>query len=125
MSWVGSSVSRVEDSALLAGRGRFIDDFHLPGMLHAAVVRSPFAHARVGKIDCCEALKLPGVHAVLTHADLPQPFRDERLLLLVPNPAIRHPVTNYALATRFASPARRSPSLSPTTAMPRKMRRNG
>ncbi len=98
MSWVGSSVSRVEDSALLAGRGRFIDDFHLPGMLHAAVVRSPFAHARVGKIDCCEALKLPGVHAVLTHADLPQPFRDERLLLLVPNPAIRHPVTNYALA---------------------------
>ena len=98
MSWVGSSVPRLEDPALLTGRGQFVDDFHLPGMLHAAIVRSPYAHARVGAIDCSEALAMPGVHAVLTHADLPQQLRDERLLLLVPNPAIRHPVTNYALA---------------------------
>ena len=98
MSWVGSSVPRVEDPALLSGRGKFIDDFHLPDMLHAAVVRSPYAHAKVGKIDCAEALAMPGVHAVLTQDDLPQPFRDQRLLLLVPNPAIRHPITYFALA---------------------------
>jgi len=98
MSWVGSSVPRVEDPDLLTGQGQFIDDLHLPNMLHAAVVRSPYAHARIGKIDCSAALEMPGVHAVLTHADLPRQFRDQRLLLLVPNPGIRHPVTNYALA---------------------------
>lgn len=98
MSWVGSSVPRLEDPALLSGRGQFIDDLHLPNMLHAAFVRSPYAHARVRDVDPSEALAVPGVYAVLTQDDLPQPFRDERLLLLVPNPAIRHPVTCFALA---------------------------
>ena len=98
MNWVGSSVPRLEDPALLSGRGQFIDDFHLPDMLYAAVVRSPYAHARVGKVDCSEALAMPGVQAVLTQDDLPRPFREQRLLLLVPNPAIRHPITGYALA---------------------------
>lgn len=98
MSWVGSSVPRVEDPALLSGRGQFIDDYHLPGILHAAVVRSPYAHAKVGPIDASAALAMPGVHAVLTHADLPEPFQTQRLLLLVPNPGIRHPVTYYAVA---------------------------
>ena len=98
MSWVGSSVPRLEDPALLSGRGQFIDDLHLPNMLHAAFVRSPYAHARVRNVDPSEALAVPGVYAVLTQDDLPQPFRDERLLLLVPNPAIRHPVTCFALA---------------------------
>ena len=93
MNWVGSAVPRLEDPALLSGRGQFIDDFHLPDMLHAAVVRSPYAHARVGKVDCSEALAMPGVQAVLTQDDLPRPFRDQRLLLLVPNPSIRHPIT--------------------------------
>jgi carbon-monoxide dehydrogenase large subunit len=98
VSWVGSAVPRLEDPALLSGKGRFVDDFHMPNMLHAAVVRSPYAHARIRGIDVSAAMELPGVHAVLTHADLPEPFREARLLLLVPNPAIRHPVTYYALA---------------------------
>lgn len=97
MSWVGSRVTRVEDPALLKGEGRFVDDIHLPGMLQAAVVRSPFAHARIAGIDASAALAIPGVHAVVTHADLPEAFR-QPLPLLVPNPAIRYPVMQHVLA---------------------------
>ncbi|HKE66846.1 MAG TPA: hypothetical protein VKB59_19655, partial [Micromonosporaceae bacterium] len=48
---VGSSTLRVEDLRILTGRGRYVDDVRLPGMLHAAFVRSPFAHARILSID--------------------------------------------------------------------------
>ena len=51
MSVFGSSVPRLEDPALLRGRGRFVDDIRLPGMLHAAFVRSPHAHALIRGID--------------------------------------------------------------------------
>jgi carbon-monoxide dehydrogenase large subunit len=68
--YVGRSVQRVEDPRLLAGRGRFIDDIALPGMLYAAFVRSPHAHARIGSIDATEALATDGVVAVYTAADL-------------------------------------------------------
>ena len=75
---IGSRIRRVEDPRLLTGRGRFIDDIRLPGMLEAAVLRSPHAHARVLGIDTSRALALPGVHSVITGADLsgavqPQP----------------------------------------------------
>ena len=69
--WVGRTPLRVEDEALLRGRGRFIDDLApVPGAMHAALVRSPFAHARIGRIDVSVALRSPGVVAVLTGADL-------------------------------------------------------
>ena len=69
--WVGSTPRRVEDEALLRGRGRFIDDLApVPGAMDAALVRSPFAHARITRIDVSAALGLPGVVAVLTGADL-------------------------------------------------------
>mgnify|MGYP001811617941 CR=1 FL=1 len=51
MSWVGSAVKRVEDPALLQGKGQFVDDIHLPNMVEAAILRSPYAHARIGTID--------------------------------------------------------------------------
>ena len=47
----GASAKRKEDPALLRGEGQFVDDIHLPGMLHAAFVRSPHAHAKLGRID--------------------------------------------------------------------------
>lgn len=97
MSWVGSKVTRVEDPALLRGEGRFVDDIHLPGMLQAAFVRSSYAHARIGGIDAAAALAMPGVHAVLAHADLPEALRAP-LPLLVPNTAIRYPVMQHVLA---------------------------
>jgi carbon-monoxide dehydrogenase large subunit len=73
MTWqpsFGASVSRIEDQALLTGRGRFMDDIALPGTLSAVFVRSPIAHAIIKHIDAAAARAMPGVHAVYTHADL-------------------------------------------------------
>jgi 2-furoyl-CoA dehydrogenase large subunit len=68
---VGRSMERLEDPAILTGRGRYGDDLGVkPGTLHAAIVRSPHAHAELGKIDVGAALKSPGVRAVLTGADI-------------------------------------------------------
>src|ERR1700751_562156 len=68
--YTGASIKRSEDPRILTGTGRYIDDIKLPGMLHAAFVRSPMAHARVLSVDVSAALALPGVVAVLTGADL-------------------------------------------------------
>ena len=83
--WVGKSVRRVEDPKFLRGRGGYIGDMTLPGMLHAAVLRSPHAHAVIAAIDTVEALSAPGVHAVITGgqaAELCDPLPD-----FGPNPA--------------------------------------
>jgi carbon-monoxide dehydrogenase large subunit len=66
----GRSVRRKEDHRLLTGRGKYAADFRLPGMLHAAVLRAPHAHARLGAIRSKPALGLPGVVAVVTAEDL-------------------------------------------------------
>ncbi len=68
--WVGKNLNRVEDPRLLRGEGRYIDDISLPGMAHAAVVRSPHAHARLVRVDTSRAEQLPGVIKVLTGADV-------------------------------------------------------
>ena len=69
--WVGQSVRRVEDFALLTGRGRYIDDSGTPpGTLHAAILRSPHAHATIESIEASRARALPGVAAVLTGTEL-------------------------------------------------------
>jgi 2-furoyl-CoA dehydrogenase large subunit len=68
---VGRSLPRVEDAALLTGRGRFADDVGVkPGTLHAAVLRSPHAHAEVLSIDASAALGTAGVRTVLTGPDV-------------------------------------------------------
>ena len=68
---VGRSALRIEDDALLRGQGWFIDDLDpLPNIAVAAIVRSPFAHARIGAIDVSAALDLPGVIGVVTGADV-------------------------------------------------------
>src|SRR5882724_6543072 len=69
--WVGQSIPRVEDAALLTGRGRFIDDLGVrPGTLYAAILRSPHAHAEILSIDLAAALRADGVVAVLTGDDI-------------------------------------------------------
>ena len=69
--WIGATPQRVEDEALLRGRGRFIDDLvPVPGAMHLALVRSPFAHARIRGIDTSAAAESPGALAVLTGDDL-------------------------------------------------------
>ncbi len=70
-SLIGTEVRRVEDPDLLVGRATFIDNLRIDGMLHAAFVRSPHAHAEVLGIDSEAAARLPGVAAVFTANDLP------------------------------------------------------
>ena len=94
----GARVTRFEDPALLAGRGRFVDDVQLPGALHACFVRSPFAHAKIKSIDTAAAQAMPGVRAVLTAADLPGAMGRDRIPNLMPNPVIKIMRTQHALA---------------------------
>ena len=69
--WVGRALPRKEDQALLSGRARFIDDLApVPGLKHAAILRSPHPHARIRAIDAARALALPGVVGVVTGAEL-------------------------------------------------------
>lgn len=82
----GARVERREDLPLLAGRGCYTDDLKLPGMLHAAVLRSPHARARIRAIDASQARALGGVAAVLTYADLGA--CDKEIPLLQPNPLL-------------------------------------
>ncbi len=67
---IGQSVKRKEDARFIRGRGRYVDDVKLPGMLHLDIVRSPYAHARIKGIDTSKALKVKGVLAVITGKDL-------------------------------------------------------
>jgi carbon-monoxide dehydrogenase large subunit len=63
---IGESIKRKEDSRFLHGKGNYIDDLTLPGMLHMSILRSPHAHARIKSIDTSEASGMPGVIAVVT-----------------------------------------------------------
>src|SRR5262249_18008510 len=93
----GARVARLEDPVLLMGRGRFVGDMVLPGMLHASFVRSPHAHARIRSIDTSAARAMPAVHAVLTAHDLPA-HTAKQIPMPVPHPAIATPRTQLPLA---------------------------
>ncbi|HEY7112039.1 MAG TPA: aerobic carbon-monoxide dehydrogenase large subunit [Thermoanaerobaculia bacterium] len=69
---LGHSIKRKEDPRFLRGKGNYVDDIQLPGMLHMDIVRSPYAHAKIKKIDSSAALKIPGVLAVITGETLAQ-----------------------------------------------------
>ena len=69
-TYAGSSLKRIEDPQLVQGKGSFVDDIALPGMLHAVVLRSPHAHARIVSMDASLARGMPGVAAVLTSHDI-------------------------------------------------------
>ena len=90
--WIGQSMKRVEDPRLLTGRGKYIDDVVLPNMAHAAVLRSPHAHARIKSIDTSRAEALPGVVLVMTGA---QAAEHTGPLPCFANP----PVAQYCIAT--------------------------
>ncbi len=69
---VNRSVRKVDSVGLATGKRAFTDDIHLPGMLYVEMLRSPHAHARILSIDSSEAEKMPGVHAVIHHANVPR-----------------------------------------------------
>ncbi|HMH52643.1 MAG TPA: molybdopterin cofactor-binding domain-containing protein, partial [Candidatus Acidoferrum sp.] len=90
--YIGAPVPRREDARLLTGRGTFVDDLEIPGVAHAAMLRSPHAHARVRRIDTSAARGLPGVLAVVTAddvADIQKPW-PARMPNPVPGMSLRH-----------------------------------
>ncbi|MEO7728524.1 MAG: xanthine dehydrogenase family protein molybdopterin-binding subunit [Burkholderiales bacterium] len=104
---IGAGAERVEDPRLLRGEGLFVDDIHLPGLLHAAVLRSSVAHGIIRAINVASAREMPGVHAVITAADvlaksggrMPMiPLRQDPLPELAPfeQPVIAHEKIRYA-----------------------------
>src|SRR5262245_44717052 len=93
---IGARIPRNEDPRLLRGLGCFVDDVRLAGMLHAAVLRSPHGHARILSIDATRARELPGVHLVLTAADLGE--LNQPSPLLIPHPGLTAPRTQRPLA---------------------------
>src|SRR5690349_2042704 len=68
--YIGSPIERVEDLRFLRGRGEYVADLTRAGMLHAAILRSPVAHARIRAIDPTQALTITGVRAVITAAEI-------------------------------------------------------
>lgn len=92
--WVGKPIRRYEDARLIKGEGQFIDDLKLPDMLYAALLRSPYAHAVIKKIDKTRAEAMPGVVAVVTGDDIAR--------LTAPYPQIAPPpadkIKDYCMA---------------------------
>src|SRR2546426_6134986 len=80
--FVGESIKRKEDDRFIRGKGNYVDDISLPGMLHMAILRSPFAHARIRSLNTNVAQALPGVVAVPRGGTLAQ----EKPGLLAPPP---------------------------------------
>ena len=94
MSWVGKTVHRKEDDRLVRGKGLFVDDYKMGGMLHMKLVTSPYAHAKIGSIDVSAAEAMPGVVCTLTGAEVAeqtQPFME-----LAPDPGAK--IQDYCMA---------------------------
>jgi CO/xanthine dehydrogenase Mo-binding subunit len=96
----GARVRRREDPRLVTGRGRYVADLALPGMLHIAVHRSPHAHARIVKVDADAARRAPGVARVLIPSDVASLGR---LPLLVPHVSLVAPVCAEILPQEIVS----------------------
>src|SRR5919205_423874 len=101
---IGKPVERFEDLRLLRGKGSYVDDQHVAGMLHVAIVRSALAHGRIKEIATDRAKAMKGVHAILTAADIAKggpvptiPLRLAPLPELVPyeQPVIAAQEVNY------------------------------
>src|SRR5271168_3170773 len=90
---IGQSLERFEDLALLTGRGRYADDLPVTvGTLHAAILRSPHAHAEILALDTARALATPGVDCVVTGEDI---LRWTRAFIA----AVKSPIEHWCLAT--------------------------
>ena len=90
----GSGIRRREDPRLITGRASYTDDIKLPGMVHAAILRSPHAHARITSIDTSAAKAAPGVLAVFTGADTEGALKPLPCAWVIPNSnvkAVAHP----------------------------------
>ena len=82
--YFGERIKRNEDPRLLTGQGLYVDDVNLPNMIHAAFVRSPYAHAKINNIDASQALQREGVVAIYTANDLGDYWKPGPLLVSPP-----------------------------------------
>lgn len=98
---LGKPMTRNEDPVLLRGKAQFVDDVALPGALHATFLRSPYAHAKLGRIDATAALERPGVIAVYTAEDLGEVCRPAPLV--VPPAPVPDLIFNEATHTPLAT----------------------
>ncbi|MGH7906067.1 MAG: xanthine dehydrogenase family protein molybdopterin-binding subunit [Candidatus Binataceae bacterium] len=99
---IGARVQRTEDPALITGRGRYVSDIRVAGTLHAAFLRSPYAHALIRSIDTQPARELSGVRAVLTVADLPERMRQPIPMASVIPPVVKVAYPSEKTATQTA-----------------------
>jgi carbon-monoxide dehydrogenase large subunit len=100
MKSTGERIVRPRDAVLLQGRATYLDDVDVAGVLHAAFVRSPLAHARIGRIDTSAARAAPGVEAVLTLDDLARTATARRMPLIASPGGSKIPATPFILADR-------------------------
>jgi carbon-monoxide dehydrogenase large subunit len=106
-TYVGQGVKRTEDPPLITGEGRYVDDMRVPGILHAAFLRSLHAHARIKAIDVSAALRMKGVITVVTSDDLVGVMDDPRLDPIPPNvrmTEIRQPILARGKARYVGEP---------------------
>ena len=89
--FIGAAIKRREDGRLLTGRGSFVDDLNMPGVAHAAIARSPHAHARLVRVDLSRARAIPGVLAAIAGEDLDLPPMPMRMRSPIPGTEIRVP----------------------------------
>ena len=113
---IGAAIRRVEDPVLVTGKGYYTDDIQLPGMLHMALLRSPYPHAKILSINTIAARTLPGVEAVLTGADLSEHLHIP-MIPMVPGMKIPpHPLLArgavHAPGTPVAAVVAQSPALA-------------
>ena len=95
---IGARTPRVEDAALVRGRGRYLDDIHVPGALEAVFLRSPVAHGLIRELDLAAARAHPGVRAVFAYDDLRARLTMDRIPLALPAAGIRFHVDPPVLA---------------------------
>ena len=84
-SVIGASVQRLEDHRLVQGKGRFVDDIKIPGLLVAGFVRSPYSHAVISSINADAALEVAEIAAVFTLDDLKPYLAEDRLVVGLPS----------------------------------------
>src|SRR5436190_23466778 len=102
-AYIGRRYPRVEDPALVRGRGRFVDDLNPPGLLEAAFLRSPVAHGLIRSIDTSAARALPGVAAVYTLPDLRSVLTADRVPLQFPSSVLPPDISPLILAGKEVS----------------------
>jgi CO/xanthine dehydrogenase Mo-binding subunit len=124
ISGMGHRMKRKEDPRFIQGKGNYIDDFKLPGMLYMDIVRSPYAHARIKEIDASAALAMDGVLAVITGKDLeahglhwmPTLMSDTQMVL--PTDKVVYYSQEVACVIATASPSGRAGARSCPSAAP-------